>query len=225
MRKAGLRIWAASSAFAVVGVFGVFGLITDFVDIPGNDTSTGEKGAPPTIDIQLASAINESCTDPNLDWHDDSIPSVFNSSFNVASGFQEFPSAYFCVRAAPGSQSMNGYATVADFIEVDDACSAGEAEAGDTDCGSGTPGSGEISDFVDWSLLRGTENCTDFVGVPETGDASLSDGSPFPSFGVFSTPRCLYFGLFTEDNRSDSPVLDRVQTDSATWNWRIVGSE
>jgi hypothetical protein len=225
MKRFGFRVWAASGAFALVGVVGIFGLVSDFADIPGNRATTGDReGGAPTIDVQLATAVNESCTDPSIIWTDQTIPAVFDSSVLVATGSHDYWSDPFCVRMAPGSSGAFGYLEVTDFIETDPACSNGESEGGDTDCGTNEPGSGEISEFIYWAWNVGF-SCDDQIAPGGGGGPALGEGSIAPGgIGIDQTPTCVKVRLFTNAN-SDSIQLDTAQSDTATWNWRMHASE
>jgi hypothetical protein len=226
MKSSSLRIWAVSAVAAVAAVGVAYGLVSDSVLSPGNQAHSGEhEPAPVEIDVELAQAIGGECDVGGLSWQDASIGAIFDEAIEAATGDHDYFSDNVCVRLNPDNSTVTnaaGFVSMENVLDTEDACSPGEAEAGDSTCGSGV---GELSGALYWNPYVAAADCTSFTPVGGALQIAVAEGAVFgPVFGISTTVGCLQFRVSTHMNSSDS-LLDLAQSDSVSWAWRVHASE
>jgi hypothetical protein len=232
LRSISLRVLAISAGVVVAASAIAYGVLTDSALIPGNHAYTGDRtGGPVALDMQIAQAVGGRCDQGGLSWQEGSIPAVFDQSLTVTNGVHDYWSSPFCVRLNPATSTLttaSGRVSIENLIETDPACSPGEVLAGDTNCGTEAPGTGEISQAITWYFYAASADCANIQGgVPPVSltPGLLESGSTIGPTGVGSTnPTCVAFRLAT-NLVSDDPRLNLIQSDSATWDWRFTASE
>ena len=230
LRSISLRVMAVSGVIAVAASAVAYGLLTDSALIAGNSASTGDRAGGPlaVLDVQIAQPVSGSCAGGGLTWQESLIPAIFDENLSLTFGQNNYWSSNFCVRLNPATSTITqaaAHISVENLISTDPTCSTGEVAAGDTNCGTATSGTGEITEVLFWSVYA-NPNCASIQAFPVSNNpVGLANGSVNGAFGIDTTSvLCVAFRLNTEMD-SDDPHLDTVQTDLATWDWRFNASE
>lgn len=220
-----LTFTAVGALVGLLGFAGVFATGSDSAHTGDNDARSGEAAAPPAdVDLQLASATYDfstgafACGD---DWSDDLTSGVITSDGlpfdqQAEPTLASYDEGYFCIRNV-GTQPTGVVASTFDVIDQEIACSPGEAEAGDGNCGYGI---GELSQELKTAFFAAEDGTSGLPGGDATGVvncwSSLADDGGIDAQTIHDldgTPTTLDLG--TLDPGEEQGVCADVQTDFA----------
>lgn len=223
-----------TSVLVLTGALVAWAVVSsDLVQLNSNSFQVGVFTEPEgAIDIEIAPAVvdglvNDCSTVPEDSWSGGPITEVFAEQVEPQSGFSNYFASVVCLRRVDTvDTSMNLTARIANVTDIDTACSEDEDTAGDTDCGTGAPGSGEIGDFHHWlpDLALTAESCQGFTFSGNTGQFIEGSSAGIIQLSSGSNgPICIRFMVRSSNLSSDDVKL--IQSDSASWDWVIEATE
>jgi hypothetical protein len=221
-----VRTMALGAVITLAGSSGIYAVFTDRATTGTNSVSSGDQPiTPPDVtDLQIA----DGTIGTNFQgiacgaFADDSATPLFSAT-SLAS--TDYPEARICLKNA-GTTTLAIAMAAIDIVDVDTACSSGEAEAGDTTCGQDLQG--ELS-FALVAIVNRNDCANGGVSTQMASDflASLA----FTSLAVPGDPlapgeiACYWVAINWSGNNSHvDSTIQFTQTDSVTWRFAFDGT-